>query len=135
MKKSYFFIGAFLFLLTSISCSSSDDSPSIDTEQLVGTWLLESAKIDGEEVGSSDEVRFTSNERAYYTYYDFGTGGEDIIEDADYSLSGNSITVTWDDSDPGNESDTFQILELTSTKLKLKSTEDGETLIEIYNKQ
>ena len=132
MKKS---ILLFAFLTFSLfSCSNSDNNSSIDTTQLVGTWLLESAKLDGEEVGSSDEARFTSNGRAFYTYYNFGTNGQDITENADYSLNGNTLTVTYDDADPGNGTDTFQILELTATKLKVRSSDSEGTLIEIYNK-
>lgn len=133
MKKSILLFAFVTFSL--FSCSSSDDNnSSIDTTQLVGTWLLESATLDGDEVGSSDEARFTSNGRAFYTYYNFGTNGQDITENADYSLNGNTITVTYDDADPGNETDTFQILELTSSKLKVKSTDSEGTLIEIYTK-
>ena len=134
MKKSILLFAFVTFSL--FSCSSSDDNnSSIDTTQLVGTWLLESAKLDGDEVGSSDEANFTSNGRVFYTYYNFGTNGQDITENADYTLNGNTITVTYDDADPGNETDTFQILELTSSKLKLKSTDSEGTLIEIYTKQ
>ena len=133
MKKTILLLAFVSFAL--FSCSSSDDNnSSIDTTQLVGTWLLESAKLDGEEVGSSDEARFTSNGRAFYTYYNFGTNGQDITENADYSLNGNTLTVTYDDADPGNETDTFQILELTATKLKVRSSDEEGTLIEIYNK-
>jgi Lipocalin-like domain len=136
MKKS---ILLFAFLTFSLfSCSSSDDNnSSIDTTQLVGTWLLESAKLDGEDVDSSYKVQFTSAERAKFYYRNptsNTTFGPDIIENGDYSLNGNSFTITWDDSDPGNETDTFQILELTSTKLKVKSTDSEGTLIEIYTK-
>jgi hypothetical protein len=132
MKKSILLFAFVTFSL--FSCSSSDNNSSIDTTKLVGTWLLESAKLDGEEFGSSDEVQFTSNNRAFYTYYNFGANGQDITENADYSLNGNTITVTYDNADPGNETDTFQILELTSTKLKVKSTDSEGTLIETYIK-
>lgn len=37
----------------------------------------------------------------YFTlYYNFGTNGQDITENADYTLNGNTITVTYDDADP-----------------------------------
>lgn len=136
MKKPIFLFA----LVTSslFSCSSNDDDNStIDTTQLVGTWLLDNAKLDGEDVDSSYKVQFTSAERAKFYYKNptsNTTFGPDIIENGDYSLNGNSFTVTWDDSDPGNETDNFQILELTSTKLKVKSTDDEGTLIETYTK-
>lgn len=134
MKKSIFLFA----LVTSFSCSNNDDNNStIDTTQLVGTWLLDNAKLDGEDVDSSYKVQFTSAERAKFYYKNpisNTTFGPDIIENGDYSLNGNSFTVSWDDSDPGNETDNFQILELTSTKLKVKSTDDEGTLIETYTK-
>ncbi len=136
MKKSILFFTFLTFYL--FSCSSSDDNnSSIDTNQLVGTWLLESAKLDGEEVGSSYKVQFTSAKKAKFYYKNptsNTTFGPDIIDNGNYSLNGNSFTITWDDSDPGNETDTFQILELTSTKLKVKSSDDEGTLIETYTK-
>lgn len=139
MKKGYFFIGAFLFLLTTISCSSNGDSSSasIDTTQLVGTWLLDNAKLDGEDVDSSYKVQFTSAERAKFYYKNptsSTTFGPDIIDNGDYALVGNSFTVVWDNPEPGNETDTFQILELTPAKLIVKSSDDEGTLIETYIK-
>lgn len=41
----------------------------------------------------------------------------------------------WDSYDPGHETSQYQILELTSTKLIIKSVIPGEgTLIETYTK-
>ena len=51
-----------------------------------------------------------------------------------YILNGNSFTVTYDKSDTGNETDTFQILELTSAKLTVKSTDDEGILMKTYTK-
>lgn len=133
MKKSillFAFTTLFLF-----SCSSdSDNNSTVDTSQIVGVWFLESATIDGEEVGSSDEIEFTSNQRAFFTYYNFGSNGQDITEIGDYSISGTTLTISWDDSDPGNDALIFQILELTSSRLKLRSNVDGDILIETYTK-
>lgn len=124
--------------LSLLSCSDdSDSNTSIDATQLVGTWMLESATIDGEEVGSSYKIEFTPTERAKFYYRNpisNTTFGPDIIENGDYSLNNNSLRITWDDSDPGNETSTFQILELTSSRLKFKSIQDGETLIETYTR-
>jgi hypothetical protein len=134
MKKSILLLAFLAFSL--FSCSSNDDNntPSVDASKLVGTWLLESAKLDGDAVGSSDKIRFTSNNRAFYTYFKYGDKGDDITNDASYLLEGNVMTVSWDDPEPGNETDTFQILELTSTKLTVKSTDEEGTLIEVYIK-
>jgi hypothetical protein len=127
-----------LFASTFFSCSSSDSGASIDTTQLVGTWLLDNAKLNGEDVDSSYKIQFTSAERAKFYYLNptsNTTFGPDIIENGDYVLNGNSFTITWDNSDPGNETTQYQILELTPTKLKIKSLISGEgTLIEVYTK-
>ena len=135
MKKSILFVAFVTFSL--FSCSSSDSGASIDTTQLVGTWLLDNAKLNGEDVNSSYKIQFTNALRAKFYYLNptsNTTFGPDTIANGDYSLNGNSYTITWDDSDPGYETDTFQILELTSTKLMVKSTDDEGTLIETYLK-
>jgi hypothetical protein len=134
MKKSILLLAFFTFSLFSCSSNDKDITPSIDTTQLVGNWFLESAKLDDVEVGSSDEARFTSEGRAFYTYYNFGANGQDITENADYKLIGNTIKVTYDESDPGNETDNYKILELTSNKLRLESPIGNRTLIENYIK-
>jgi hypothetical protein len=134
MKK----IILFFVLIGLFSCSSSDSSSSVDMTQLVGTWLLDNAKLDGEDVDSSYKIQFTSSQRANFYYLNptsNTTYGPDIIENGDYSINGNSVTISWDDFDPGNEITQYQILELTSTKLKVKSFISGEgTLIETYLK-
>jgi|694.fasta_scaffold29824_4 hypothetical protein len=120
--------------LTLFSCSSSDDSASIDTTQLVATWLLDNAKLNGEDVDSSYKIQFTTAERAKFYYLNptsNTTFGPDTIENGDYLLNGNTINISWDESG----STQYQILELTTTKLKIKSIIPGEgTLIETYIK-
>lgn len=134
MKK----IILFFALIALFSCSSSDSSSSVDMTQLVGTWLLDNAKLDGEDVDSSYKIQFTSSQRAKFYYLNptsNSTYGPDIIENGDYSINGNSVTISWDNFDPGNENTQYQILELTSIKLKIKSVISGEgTLIETYLK-
>lgn len=136
MKNSILLFAFSAFSL--LSCSDdSDSNASIDTTQLVGTWMLESATINGEEVGSSYKIQFTSTGRAKFYYRNpisNTTFGPDVIENGDYSIISNSIRVTWDVSDPGNETSTFQLLELTSSKLKYKSNSDGEILTEVYTR-
>lgn len=131
MKKSILLFAFLTFSLFSCSSdSNSDSNPNINANQIIGTWILQSATINGEEVGSSDEIEFTNTQRAFFTYYNFGTNGEDITENGDYSISGNTLNIQWDLSG----STQYQILELTSSKLKIKSVDSGETLIEVYTK-
>ena len=136
MKKSILLLAFVTFSL--FSCSSSDSGVTIDKTQLAGTWLLDNAKLNGEDVDSSYKIQFTTALRAKFYYLNptsNTTFGPDIIENGDYSLSGDSYTIIWDSADPGNETTQYQILELTSTKLKIKSIISGEgTLIETYLK-
>lgn len=81
--------------------------------------MLDNAKLDGEDVDSSYKVQFTSAERAKFYYKNptsNTTFGPDIIDNGDYSLIGNNITVIWDNPDPGNETDTYQIVRVNSRK-------------------
>ena len=119
------------------SCSS-DDGPTTSGD-LIGKWYNKEYKVAGatipyddhEECGK-DYVQFNSN----------GTGKWvdvwDCVEEADnftYTKSGNSITVTI-----GSESSTAQIVELSSSTLKVKTTydfdDDGddESVIEVYSR-
>ena len=126
MKKIIILLTFSIFTLFSCSSNDEDNSTSINSSKLADTWYLKQALLDGKVVGSSNEIRFT--------YYKLGGNGQDIIETGDYSITGNTILITWDSSDPGNETDTFQILELTSEKLIVKSSDDEGTLVETYMK-
>jgi hypothetical protein len=139
MKKSILIIA---FVVSSFySCSNSESvngSQAIDINQLVGTWNLQSAKLNGEAVSSSYKVQFTSDKRAKFYYLNptsNTTFGPDTIEQGNYSTTGTSLNITWDKSDPGLEVGRYTIQELTSLQLQLKSVIIGEgTLIETYIK-
>lgn len=139
MKKSILIIA---FVVSSFySCSNSesvDDSKTIDINQLVGTWNLQSAKLNGEAVSSSYKIQFTSAKRAKFYYRNptsSTTFGPDIIEQGDYTVTGTSLNITWDESDLGLEVGRYTIQELTSSQLQLKSVITGEgTLTETYIK-
>jgi len=135
MKKPILIFAFVTFAL--FSCSSNDDKEElIDTNQLVGTWILDNAMLNGEDVGSSYKIQFTSAKRTKFYYLNptsNTTFGPDTIEEGSYSLGGSLYTITWDESDPGKETTQYQILELTSTLLKIKSYIPNEgTLIETY---
>lgn len=137
MKKTILIFAFVTFAL--FSCSSNDSEALIDTNQLVGTWILDNAKLNGNDVDSSYKIQFTSAKRAKFYYLNptsNTTFGPDTIEEGSYSLGGSLYTITWDGpTDPGKETTQFQILELTSTILKIKSVIPNEgTLIETYLK-
>lgn len=136
MKKSIILLVIVPFFL--FSCSSSDSGAIVDTSKLVGSWLLDNAKLNGKDVGSSYKILFTSALRAKFYYLNptsNTTFGPDTIENGNYSINGNSVKVTWESADPGNETTNYQILELTATTLKIESVIPNEgTLIETYLK-
>lgn len=130
--KKFIFITLIFF---NFSCSNDENSNSIESERLVGTWFLQNTTINGEEISTHDiEIEFISSQRAFFTHYNLGSNGQDITENADYTINGNNIVFTWDDPEPGNETFTYEILELTSTTLKVKSYDAGDVVIEIYSK-
>ena len=139
MKKNIVFF--LITFLTLSSCSKSEDSvnvASIDKTQLAATWLLNTAELNGKTVSSSYKIQFTSQARTKFYYKNptsNTTFGPDVIENGGYLLSDNALKVTWDSADPGLEIAQYQILELSSSKLILKSVISGEgTLIETYSK-
>ena len=135
MKRIIISLMFSLFTLFSCSSGDSDNSTSVNTSELVDTWLLKQALLNGKDVGSSNEIRFTNEKRAFFTYYKYGSNGQDITETGTYSISGNTMIITWDTADPGLETAKYDILELTSSKLILKSVISGEgTLVETYSK-
>ena len=121
MKSTYkLLILAIIF----ISCSTSDDNNKIATEEsLIGTWSTIQSKLNGNTVTSQEKVKFTSNRATFYY-------SDNIIEEGDYTKSGNTITITWDDSDPGLENYTLKINELTATELKWETVISGEGTLE-----
>jgi hypothetical protein len=139
MKKSILIIAFIVSAFYSCSNTESvDESKTIDINQLVGTWNLQSAKLNGEVVSSSYKVQFTSGKRAKFYYRNptsNTTYGPDIIDQGNYTATGTSLNITWDKSDVGLEVGRYTIQELTSSQLQLKSVITGEgTLTETYIK-
>lgn len=136
--KKLILIFAFL-IFTLFSCSNNDNnsttSSTVDVSKLSGTWLLDNAKLDGENVSSSYKIVLTSDNIANFYYQNKTsntTYGPDTIETAPYLLNNTTLKISWYGS---GTTTTYQILELTSTKLILKSVIPGEgTLVETYTK-
>jgi len=137
MKKSILLFALLTFSL--FSCSNNDNETSaVDSNQIVATWLLVNAKLDGAEVTSSYKIQFTSDNRAKFSYRNptsNTTFGADDVENGNYTFKDSNLTIMWDSYDPGHGTTQYQILELTSTKLIIKSVISGEgTLVETYAK-
>jgi len=133
MKKTSLILGLLFMIL--ISCSS-DDNGSSDDSSLLGIWNGISSTYNGNNAGVPDNniVKFTSNNRTEFIYEGFGNNGEDISEFGSWTKNGNNLTITWDDADPGNETYSLEILELSENTLKWKANVDGGILQETFSK-
>ena len=138
MKKRNLICGILIGILTFTSCSSDDDNNDSGTDaSIIGTWNGTSSTFNGNNSGVPDNniVKFTSDNRTEFIYEGFGNNGQDISEFGDWSKSGNTLTINWDDADPGNETYILQIEELTENSLKWKTEISGEgTLKETFER-
>ena len=123
--------------ITILSCSSDDSDDNETNSNLIGTWYGISSIFNGNNSGIPDNniVKFTSDNRVEFIYEGFGNNGEDISEFGDWTENGSTLTITWDDSDPGLENYVLKILELNESTLKWQTeiTNEG-TLIETFRK-
>jgi len=121
MKKLFVFMVA---LLAAASCKKDNGEKSVSREMLVGKWEHVSITVtvpgEGEITQSVDADAGSS----YWTFgsdgstradggYDFDTGEwKDVAGTGSYELSGKRLTVKL-----GNESDSFEVRELTADRL------------------
>lgn len=137
MKGIIFICTTVLALSLIIGCSKDQDNNSNDL--LIGTWIAVDGTYNGENWNAADYniIKFTSNNRVEFIYEGFGNNGEDIHDMADWEKVGNTLTIKWDESDAGLEIFELKILDLTNSKLVLRS-EDPNTeeyyIIEMFNK-
>lgn len=138
MKKRNLLCGILIGILTFTSCSSDDDNNDNGTDaSIIGTWNGISSTFNGNNSGVPDNniVKFTSDNRTEFIYEGFGNNGQDISEFGDWSKNGNTLTISWDDADPGNETYILQITELTENSLKWSTEISGEgTLTETFER-
>lgn len=123
--------------ITILACSSDDSDDNGNNSNLIGTWYGISSTFNGNNSGIPDNsiLKFTSDNRVEFIYEGFGNNGEDISEFGDWTENGNTLTITWDDSDPGLENYVLEILELNESTLKWQTEITGEgTLIETFSK-
>lgn len=146
MKKMKLTHGLLIILAIFTSCSS-DDKDSNGNEYLIGTWTgitrtfdWNSSEIPGYNYSPGyNIVKFTSDQRTEFIYKEYGINGEDISEFGNWSKKGNTLTITWDEADPGLEKYILTITELTENSLKwenlvnMKETPIG-TLTETFTK-
>ena len=128
MKKCYYFLMVMLLALVSVNltaCGDDDDEPSGGGD-IVGTWQQKYVDEDG-----SGEVliQFTKNGRFHeFDIYTDRDGDVDVaVDHGSYTLSGNKMTVTYDDDD-------FFIIECTVTVKGDKLTVSQSGYSTTYNR-
>ena len=134
MKLTYAFLIAIMILT---SCSSDDNNDDGTDSSIIGTWTGISSSFNGQNSGIPDNniVKFTSDNRTEFIYEGFGTNGQDISEFGDWTKSGNTLTINWDDADQGLGTYTLTITELTENSLNWETEISGEgTLKESFQK-
>ncbi len=138
MKKLNLIYGVLIGLLIFTSCSSDDSDSENGTDvSIVGTWNGVSSSFNGNNSGVPDNniVKFMSDNRTEFIYEGFANSGQDITETGSWSKSGNSLIITFDDADPGNEIYILNIIELTETNLEWETNISGEgTLVERFER-
>ena len=136
MRKIYL-VGAVALSLFLKSCSK-DDGPTTSGD-LLGKWYWKEYKVAGQTIPYDDHEECGKD---YLQFNSNGTGANVDIWDCTpdvgvftYTRAGNNITVTSD-----GISDTGQIIELSSTTLRVKTSydfdDDGdeEEVIEVFTR-
>ncbi|MFT5245043.1 MAG: hypothetical protein ACI8QQ_002991 [Psychroserpens sp.] len=129
-------IVAFISILT-FACNSDDDSTdgTIGDNQakIIGAWRYASGTTNGvadtlDDCELMDTVTFTSSQ-VTFTYFEGVDCADTGSETISYTISDNTITITFD-----GESYTSEIITLNNTTLTLKDTEDDEVYTDTYIK-
>lgn len=137
MKKIKFTLLSVFAVMFLFSCSSDDDNKGIDTTKLLGKWYYYSITDNGVEElydhdGSpqcgEDYMNFKSNGTLDDVMFEHYSQCHSYIDQAVYSVSGNTLTITFIDEDEEEEStyvctvrtlnDDTLILELYGDKVK-----------------
>lgn len=133
MKGISFYCAIILILSLLNGCSKDDNNKSNDL--LIGTWIAVDGTHNGENWSAADHniIKFTANNRAEFIYEGFGNNGQDISEFGDWEITGNSLTIIWDESDPDLEVLELQVIELSQTGLIWEDVKYDS--IEIFKKK
>lgn len=140
-KFMLFFVSILSVVMFSVSCDDDDDNNVPPAPSLVGTWIYskEGTIVDGTEVlidyqhtagCAKDQTTFSSTGVITDVYYDStDTPCEQFTDEGTYTVSGSTITVNVDGINV-----TGEIVTLTATELKIKSTFGGDTYIVLYTR-
>ena len=143
-----------VILVTLIACGKSDSGGSADNKNLIGTWVWESGTVDGVPESYDDPKKGLIDKRCNTKPFFIFTEKEvsrtfvvenifnDVLKKCDietekgsYSVSGNTISIIWEDK--SGDSATISIV---GNKLILSGSEEDDkgkkhTLVETYVKQ
>ncbi len=94
-SASKYLVAAVFTFLVATSCSKDDDtSASINRDDLIGEWILE------REEGDPVNYYFYINVRSNGDWLEAsGDDGPDEVFEGRWSLSGNRVTINYDDGD------------------------------------
>lgn len=143
MKKiTILFVSVLSLGLALTSCSKDDDSSSdggSTTAAIEGKWAFskEGAIVSGNEV-LVDYAHECSTKKDYVELVAGGTVNDvyypsDCVADVTtgtWTKSGNNVTIT-----AGGFTQTAEIVILNATTLKVKYTESGMTMLQVYTRQ
>lgn len=134
MRNTNFLLTLLATLFFFTGCSSDDDNPNSNSP-ILGTWNYNRyALSDWNEGNWNDDVEpitleFSSN-GTFIDRYD----GE-IDGGGTWSISGDTLTMTYDDEEWGDETIDFELVLLNDTTLRIKETfENGDWEMEEYIK-
>lgn len=136
MKTVNLFLGLLIALFTITGCSSDDDNTNNDNSLIVGVWSeyrYKASDFNNQNWYNLTEpitLEFQSNGTLIDRYNGVveGTGT--------WSISGNTLKMTYQDEEWGNETIHYEILVLDETTLQVKeSFDDGEWEIYEYTKE
>lgn len=141
--KKLVFCAALFALITFAACSDDDDESNLPATEanIVGTWKIVHEQGYDDDTWSEDYPR-TDEEGWWYWTYTFDEGGTGTqteygtidkgkVKYADswklnYSISGNTLTMTiWYDDDEAEE-ESYQIKSLTKSQLVLFERDDDQ---------
>ena len=141
MKKLKVLFLSLLALTTIVSCSKDDDNDSSTSASIEGKWeftqegesltSLEPAENEGNcglditeyiSGGEFKETYYYMNNEECKSYNDSGT----------WSKNGNTLTKKYTNDD---EPDTYEIIELSQTTLKLKEIDEEGTWYTVYKRK
>jgi len=128
MKKNLQTVFMLLFAMVAFTgCKKDDEKGDKPDERLIGKWQMESIAT------GSQSVTVPANRASFITLNANGSVILDLwsmddldpaewtkvpVENAKYTINGQTITVTYDDDD--DDSDKYTVKELTDTRLVLE---------------